>query len=308
MKIGLMVEPTPFTHVSGYSNRYKEMLTYLKDAGDEVNIIATDDTENPPSDFMGFPITYTNGFRFALYPVISMSMDYQLKGVEMIKQLKPDILHVTTPGFMVLICGIYAKIFNVPLIMTYHTHLPVYARFYLGWVPFILPITWLTVKYIHAQADLTLVTSPQLQEEFAQQGIHNVDVWRKGIDTVSFNPKYKNAETRKMLTDGHPEDFLIVYIGRLGKEKRIEDLKGVLEENPNIRLAIVGGGPYMDNLKETFQGTKTVFTGTLRGQPLWEAFASGDVFCMPSDSETLGFVVLESLASGALDVSYVHCD
>lgn len=72
----------------------------------------------------------------------------------------------------------------------------------------------------------------------------------------------------------------------------------MLDQNPNMRLAIVGGGPYMDNLKETFKGTKTVFTGILRGQPLWEAFASGDVFCMPSDSETLGFVVLESLASG----------
>ena len=182
--------------------------------------------------------------------------------------------------------------------MTYHTHLPVYARNYLGWVPFILPITWLTVKFIHDQADLSLVTSPQLKEEFEEHGIGNVEVWRKGIDTVSFNPKYKNAETRKLLTDGNPDDFLIVYIGRLGKEKRIEDLRGVLDKNPNVRLAIVGGGPYMDSLKETFKGTKTVFTGILRGQPLWEAFASGDVFCMPSDSETLGFVVLESLASG----------
>jgi hypothetical protein len=36
LNVGLMVEPTPFTHVSGYSNRYKEMLTYLKKAGDKV--------------------------------------------------------------------------------------------------------------------------------------------------------------------------------------------------------------------------------------------------------------------------------
>jgi hypothetical protein len=35
LKVGLIVEPTPFTHVSGYSNRYKEMLTYLKKADDE---------------------------------------------------------------------------------------------------------------------------------------------------------------------------------------------------------------------------------------------------------------------------------
>lgn len=222
LNVGLMVEPTPFTHVSGYSNRYKEMLTYLKKADDKVDIITTDDTEDPPSEFQGYPIDYTDGFRFSLYPVISMSLDHQLKGVKMIKRHKPDILHVTTPGFMVLVCGIYAKIFGIPIIMTYHTHLPVYARNYMGWVPFILPITWLTVKYIHAQADLTLVTSPQLKEEFEEHGIERVRVWRKGIDTLSFNPKWKNAETRKMLSDGNPDDFLMVYIGRLGREKRIE--------------------------------------------------------------------------------------
>ena len=298
LKVGLMVEPTPFTHVSGYSNRYKEMLKYLNRAGDSVEIITADDTDNPPSEFEGFQIEYTSGFRFSLYPIISMSVDHELRGLKMIRRFKPDIVHVTTPGFMVLALGIYAKVFNLPLIMTYHTHLPVYARNYLGWFPFILPITWFTVKYIHQQADLTLVTSPQLKEEFEAHGIPRVEVWRKGIDTVSFNPKWKNDETRRLLTDGNPDDFLMVYIGRLGKEKRIEDLRAVLDQNPSVRLAIVGGGPYMKTLQEVFKGTKTVFTGTLSGQPLWEAFASGDVFCMPSDSETLGFVVLESLASG----------
>lgn len=34
------------------------------------------------------------------------------------------------------------------------------------------------------------------------------------------------------------------------------------------------------------------------GKALSEAFASSDVFLMPSDSETLGFVVLEAMASG----------
>lgn len=34
------------------------------------------------------------------------------------------------------------------------------------------------------------------------------------------------------------------------------------------------------------------------GEELSQSFASADVFLMPSDSETLGFVVLESMASG----------
>jgi hypothetical protein len=74
--------------------------------------------------------------------------------------------------------------------------------------------------------------------------------------------------------------------------------RGVLERMPNARLAIVGAGPAEAELHEYFKGTKTVFTGLLHGRELSEAFASADVFLMPSDSETLGFVILESMASG----------
>lgn len=41
-----------------------------------------------------------------------------------------------------------------------------------------------------------------------------------------------------------------------------------------------------------------VFTGMLQGDELSQAYASGDVFVMPSESETLGLVVLEAMASG----------
>ncbi len=36
----------------------------------------------------------------------------------------------------------------------------------------------------------------------------------------------------------------------------------------------------------------------LKGQDLSEAYASADIFVMPSETETLGFVVLEAMASG----------
>lgn len=41
-----------------------------------------------------------------------------------------------------------------------------------------------------------------------------------------------------------------------------------------------------------------VFTGMLGGEELSQAYASGDVFVMPSESETLGQVVLEAMSSG----------
>ena len=71
-----------------------------------------------------------------------------------------------------------------------------------------------------------------------------------------------------------------------------------MAELPNVRLALVGGGPAEDELKAHFKGTKTKFMGKMSGERLSQAFASADLFVMPSDSETLGFVVIESMASG----------
>lgn len=41
-----------------------------------------------------------------------------------------------------------------------------------------------------------------------------------------------------------------------------------------------------------------VAQGQMSGDDLSAAYASGDVFMMPSESETLGFVALEAMASG----------
>jgi sulfoquinovosyltransferase len=137
-----------------------------------------------------------------------------------------------------------------------------------------------------------------MKQELVDNGIQNVDVWRKGIDTERFHPKFRSAEMRSRMSDGHTDEFLMVYVGRLGAEKRLKDIKAMMEKMPNARLCIVGKGPQEAELKEWFKGTKTVFTGQLSGDDLSAAFASADVFVMPSDSETLGFVVLESMASG----------
>lgn len=41
-RVALMIEPTPFTHVSGYSNRFNELLRFLSKAGDKVEVVTTE--------------------------------------------------------------------------------------------------------------------------------------------------------------------------------------------------------------------------------------------------------------------------
>ena len=62
----------------------------------------------------------------------------------------------------------------------------------------------------------------------------------------------------------------------------------VLERTPGARLAFVGDGPAREELKAYFAGTPTTFMGMLHGEELSAAYASADVFVMPSETETLG--------------------
>ena len=119
-------------------------------------------------------------------------------------------------------------------------------------------------------------------------GIPRVDVWRKGIDTERFDPSFKSAEMREKMSDGNPNDFLMVYVGRLGAEKRIKDVRAILEKMPNARFCVVGKGPQMEELQEYFKGTKTKFMGQMSGDELSQAFASADVFAMPYATTEVG--------------------
>jgi len=104
---------------------------------------------------------------------------------------------------------------------------------------------------------------------------------------------------RSKLSQGNSDAPLLLYVGRLGLEKSLDKLKKVLDTLPNARLALVGTGPYEDKLKTLFKDYPTVyFAGQMVGEELSQAYASCDVFVMPSETETLGFVVMEAMASG----------
>ena len=83
--VGSQIFRQPFTHISGYSNRFQETLKYLKKAGDQVEIVTTDDTQKPPLSFMGYNIHYTPGFRFDLYNHIVLTFDWKLIALNVMK-------------------------------------------------------------------------------------------------------------------------------------------------------------------------------------------------------------------------------
>jgi glycosyltransferase involved in cell wall biosynthesis len=142
-----------------------------------------------------------------------------------------------------------------------------------------------------------------VQKEMRANGVKKVGLWRRGVDAEMFHPRNRDAAMRDLLTDGHPDDKLLLYVGRLAPEKQIHQIRGVLERVPGTRLALVGGGPMEASLREHFKDLPVTFAGYMKGEKLSQAYASADIFVFPSAFESFGLVILEAMASGVPVVS-----
>jgi sulfoquinovosyltransferase len=209
----------------------------------------------------------------------------------------PDLIHCSSPGALIWTACHLSEKYRVPLVQSYHTHLPIYIPRY-TWAGLVKPM-WDCIRMWTKKADVTMVTSSILQDELRGEGCPRLEVWQKGVDTVAFNPKFRSEACRRDVLCGGRPGKVIGCVGRLGAEKNLYDLKAILAKCPEgTNLALIGDGPERTKLEEHFKGTNTTFTGMLLGDDLAAAYASLDVFVMPSESETLGFVVMEAMASG----------
>jgi glycosyltransferase involved in cell wall biosynthesis len=290
LRIAIITE-TFLPKIDGIVTRLCHTLRHLRAMGHTVLVVAPRGIE----EFEGTPVHGVPAFPFPLYPELKLAMPRPSVG-RMLKKFRPDIIHAMNPAVLGVTAFFSSSYDRIPLIVSYHTHLPKYLRYYrLGLLEGPL---WWCMRSTYNRADLTLATSQAMQGELEARGIHRVHLWRRGVDTDLFHPGRATREMRARLTAGHPEGKLLVYIGRLSAEKEIERCREVLEALPGVRLALVGDGPQRKKLEEYFAGTPTHFAGFMQGEELAAAFASADAFFLPSRTETLGLVLLEAMAAG----------
>jgi len=291
MRIALFTE-TFLPKVDGIVTRLRHTVEQLQKQGDQVLVVCPD---GGLREHKGAKIYGVSGIPLPLYPELKLAIPRpSIRRV--LEKFQPDLIHVVNPAVLGVGGIYYAKVMNIPLIASYHTHLPQYLQHYN--LAAFEGILWELLKLAHNQASLNLCTSTAMVEELTNHGIERVDLWQRGVDTDMFQPQLASRQMRSRLSGGFPDAPLLLYVGRVSAEKQIEEIKPVLEAIPEARLAIVGDGPNRLALEEYFAGTATNFVGYLQGLELASAYASADAFVFPSRTETLGLVLLEAMAAG----------
>jgi glycosyltransferase involved in cell wall biosynthesis len=291
MRIALFTE-TFLPKVDGIVTRLKHTIEQLQRHGDEVLIFCP---EGGLRSYCGAEIYGLSAFPLPLYPELKLALP-RPEIRQQLAKFQPDLIHVVNPAVLGLAGIFYAKSCQIPLVASYHTHLPKYLHHYgLGIFEGLL---WELLKGAHNQAALNLCTSSAMVQELSEHGIERVNLWQRGVDTETFHPDRATPEMRHYLSQGEPASQLLLYVGRLGAEKEIEQIRAILAAIPGARLAIVGDGPHRACLESYFADTPTHFVGYLGGEKLAAAYAVADAFVFPSRTETLGLVLLEAMAAG----------
>ncbi|MBV8395746.1 MAG: glycosyltransferase, partial [Actinobacteria bacterium] len=211
----------------------------------------------------------------------------------------PDVVHVATPGPVGATALFAGKMLGVPVVGSYHTELGPYAL-RLTRDPVVAEATAFYVDWFYRQCDLVLAPTVAVAASLAARGVGRaIGVWGRGVDMDVFNPGRRDESVAARLRgDG---SLVFLSVGRVSDEKRIDTLLAAFElvrqERPDARLVVVGDGPARRRLAG--DGPAGVqFLGEVRGLELAAIYASADVFCFPSTTDTFGQVLLEAAASG----------
>ncbi|MBN2825638.1 MAG: glycosyltransferase family 1 protein [Campylobacterales bacterium] len=242
-------------------------------------------------------------FKMPFYKELDIAWPPYFKMSKAIKEFAPDIVHVSTPGFIGLAGRNIAKRKKLPILGTYHTDFPMYL--YKNTNSNIAKeITSYVMKLYYKPFRAMVTRSPEYLEiiekdiRFKKEHIHFLSA---GTNTRRFRPKFKDDAIWERY--GIPKEGMkFLYVGRISKEKNVQELfdiwKAFFEQSSlkTSHLVLVGTGALQKH-KEELKQYNVDFLGHKNSEELAPIYASSTLFLFPSITDTLGQVVLEAIAS-----------
>ncbi len=244
----------------------------------------------------GIDITYLRkGVGFSIKALMSLCRE--------LAEYRPDIVHSHLGACMYCVPWIVAH--QVPLLHTIHSVPEIEAR---------SRLRQRVMRFLYRTGrSIPIAISPinqQLVSSFYGVAVDKVEVVENPVDFESFANAPAHTETVSgkdlAIADKHGSvpDFDFINVARLNEAKNqkllIRAFERVVEKEPDARLAIVGGGPLRDELKEVIEQRGLSASVRLLGvrDDISALLNRSKVFVLSSDVEGLPVSALEAMSAG----------
>jgi len=243
--------------------------------------------------------------KFILQPEYRLTSPIDPKLVKLVKKLKLNIIHVETPFTVGSVGRVMARKFKVPVVHTYHTLFPEYVHYLKLPVVITKPIAEKISAHFCNRCDHIISPSTDVKTQLLRYGVKKpITVVPSGISFDETNKCYDR--TLRESLGIKTEEKVLLFVGRLGKEKNIEFLiesfSKLKKVNHTLKLLLVGDGPYKGVLEAQIKRLglekEVIFAGYIPREEVYRYYATADMFVFASVTETQGLVILEAMFCG----------
>ena len=316
MRIGIFTETyTPY--ISGLVTSEVMLKHALEKLGHEVYVVTANLTSFKYEYDEKEKILRIPGIKTGIYDSRLTSI-YPIQAVNKIKSWKLDVIHSQTEFAIGTFARLLAKQYNIALVHTYHTMYEDYIHYITkGYFQKSSKklVEYFTKVYCDTTATELIVPTAKTYKLFKDKYKFekNIHIIPTGIEVERF---YKENITAKEISDLKKhlkiskKDFIILYVGRLAKEKNVEFLleaqAQLVKLSKNIKLLIVGDGPdkekYENYAKKLNISEKCIFTGKVAWKEMPYYYHCANVFATASKTETQGLTIIEAMASSVVPI------
>lgn len=314
MRIGIFTETfTP--DINGVVTSVVSLKKALEAHGHEVyvvtnhaNIIKTVyDEENRILRLPGIKLDFLYGYK--------ISSPIQLQANKTIKDWNLDVIHIQQEFGIGTYGRFLASHWEIPLLNTYHTTYEDYTH-YVNILDsslvekFSKKVVEIYSKSFTKRSNIIISPSEKTKEMLEGYGINKlIRVIPTGLDIENFNvDNTSEAEKEEIISkyNINPDDTIFTYVGRIAKEKSIDEViiafSEIKEKALKAKLLIVGGGPDLDDLKKFASkldlNDYVFFEGQVDSSEVAKYYHTAHAFISASTTETQGLTYIEALASG----------
>lgn len=285
--------------VNGAANFAARLAAGLAERGNDVHVVCPSPTSDGGSSMAGrVAVHRIASSRTPFHPTFRVCTPWQVNRAlpRLLARVRPDVVHVQAHfavGRTVLRAAVAS---GVPVVATNH-FMP---ENLLGYSPLphvlhgvIARVAWRDLVRVYRQARVVTSPTPRAANLLRDKGLPARAI-SCGIDLTRYG------------TAGEPRSAAAtataVFVGRLDREKNIDELLRALARTTGVRAEIVGDGvcrAELVALAHRLGITESVrFHGFLPDDELVAVLRRGDLFCMPGTAELQSIATLEAMATG----------
>ncbi len=292
-------------NVNGIVASVESLKKGLEDQGHEVRVLTL---SNDHHSYVKANVYYIGSVSVGkIYPGIRLSFRLPSFIFFDIVAWKPDIVHSQTEFSTLRYAKRIANACGANRVHTYHT---VYEEYIQYICPFVkigqFLVSKITRKVLNS-FDMVVAPSDKAKRLLRHYKVNTqIEVIPSGIDYKSFSntPSIQWKNTKNAELGLNDNCLRLVYVGRLAREKNVEELLKMLAncKDLSVELLIVGDGPARSSLEQKCKrlgiSDRVIFTGMINHSDVHNYYHLGDVFVNASTSEAQGITYIEAMASG----------